>query len=62
MTDYPGNALTDIERALAAGKNGVTLTRLQMQQVLSLVAELVEAKNELVRENQRLLAQRSEGV
>lgn len=57
MTEYRGNALAEIEDALAKGKNGMTVTRPMMEQLLAENAALVEKANGLVRENDALRRQ-----
>lgn len=57
MTEYRGNALAEVEVALRLNKNGVTLTRPMMEQLLGENAALVEKANELVRENDALRRQ-----
>lgn len=58
MSEYPGSVLAELEAAVAAGKKGHTLTSDQLRQVLEVVGGLVEAKNELVRENWRAVGER----
>lgn len=51
MAEYLGNTHVLIQRALDEGKNAFLLSRVQLDQVLSICYQLIEAKNDLVREN-----------
>lgn len=54
MAEYLGNVFADVEKALELNARSMTLTAEHMRQALRLMAEVTEAKNELVRENWRL--------
>lgn len=54
MGEYLGNTFSELEKALTDGKKGFTLNQAQMVQILQVVAEVTEGKNEAVRENIKL--------